>query len=95
MKSVDVYKIVFLFTFISLINCSSDDDSSNSITNPTALFECIDGMAGPYPCNNFDLMSNISAAELGGTGAEGNDSWGWTDPMTDNEYALVGLTTVS
>jgi choice-of-anchor B domain-containing protein len=68
--------------------CDTDNNG-----DPTPLFRCVNGMAGPFPCNNYDLMSTISAAELGGPGAEGNDSWGWTDPMTGKEYALVGLTT--
>jgi len=65
-------------------------DSGNS-TNP--LFTCISGMAGPYGCNDYDLMGLINIATLGGAGAEGNDSWGWTDATTGKEYALVGTTT--
>ena len=34
------------------------------------------------------LLSSMSNAELNGTGA--NDVWGWTDPVTGVEYALVG-----
>ncbi len=54
---------------------------------------CESGMAGIYPCNDYDLMGHIPVDELGGAGAEGNDSWGWTDPTTGKEYALVGTTT--
>lgn len=56
-------------------------------------FPCIDGFAGIYPCDGYDLMAHIPVNELGGEGAEGNDSWGWTDPTTGKEYALVGTTT--
>ncbi len=52
---------------------------------------CEDGMAGPYPCKNVDLLSNLPLAEIGG-GAIGNDIWGWTDPRTNREYALMGRT---
>ena len=56
-------------------------------------FPCINGFADDHPCNGYDLMSHISIDELGGENAEGNDSWGWTDPETSKEYALIGTTT--
>jgi choice-of-anchor B domain-containing protein len=49
---------------------------------------CIDGMAGIYPCNNVDLLAFVPLSEIGGT--NGNDIWGWTDPLTDKEYAIMG-----
>lgn len=58
----------------------------------TPQFPCENGMAGIYPCNGYDLMSHIPVEDLGGAGAEGNDSWGWTDPENGNEYALVCTT---
>ncbi len=51
--------------------------------------ECTGGLAAGYPCNDYDLMSHLSNAFFGAT--EGNDSWGWTDPDTGKEYALMGL----
>lgn len=59
---------------------------------------CDSGMAGSYPCNDYDLMSNVPISVLitntaGGTNTpEGSDSWGWTDPMTGKEYAIIGTT---
>ena len=38
----------------------------------------------------LELLANISLAELGAGGTQGNDVWGWVDPMTDVEYALMG-----
>ncbi|MEM9679293.1 MAG: choice-of-anchor B family protein [Bacteroidota bacterium] len=55
-------------------------------------FPCENGLADIYPCDGFDLMSHIPIDDLGGPGAEGTDSWGWTDPDTGNEYALVATT---
>ena len=49
---------------------------------------CTDGMAGPYPCSDIDLMAFLPHEEIGG--GSGNDIWGWTDPLTGREYALVG-----
>ena len=48
-------------------------------------------MAGPYPCRDIDLMAFLPHAEIGG--GSGNDIWGWTDPLTGREYALVGRST--
>jgi choice-of-anchor B domain-containing protein len=56
------------------------------------LFPCENGFAGQYPCDGYDLMAHIPIDQLGGTGANGNDSWGWTDLTTGKEYALVGTT---
>lgn len=49
-----------------------------------------DGKAGEYPCQNVDLLSFVPLSELG-TSGDGNDIWGWTDPETGREYAIVGL----
>jgi choice-of-anchor B domain-containing protein len=52
---------------------------------------CEDGMAGPYPCQNVDMASSVLLPSLGG--ASGNDVWGWEDPETGKEYALMGTST--
>jgi len=65
------------------------DDSSML----ASLFPCENGFADIYPCNDYDLMAHVPIEDLGGTGAEGNDSWGWTDSTTGKEYALIGTTT--
>jgi choice-of-anchor B domain-containing protein len=51
---------------------------------------CIDGMSGIYPCDNIDLLSFLPLAQIGG--GNGNDVWGWTDPITGKEYAIMGRT---
>lgn len=52
---------------------------------------CEGGFAGIYPCNEVDLMSHLTIDEMGGSGPSGcNDIWGWTDPISGNEYAIVG-----
>lgn len=50
---------------------------------------CSGGSAGPYPCNGYNLQSELSLGALNAGG--GNDSWGWTDPSNGKEYALMGL----
>ena len=37
---------------------------------------CVGGFAGVYPCENYDLMSVLTIAEMGGAGGvEANDIW--------------------
>lgn len=50
---------------------------------------CVNGMAGQYPCNGMDLLSRISLNDM--NASSGNDSWGWTDPQSGKEYAIMGL----
>ena len=52
------------------------------------LTPCVNGKAGTFPCHNVDLASFLPLAEIGG--GTGNDVWGWTDPETNKEYALMG-----
>lgn len=51
---------------------------------------CVNGMAGNYPCDGFDLLAYISLEVFGSQA--GNDNWGWTDPESGKEYVLNGLT---
>jgi choice-of-anchor B domain-containing protein len=56
------------------------------------LTPCNGGQAGAYPCKDVDLLSFVPLGELGATGGTtANDVWGWTDPQTGKEYAVVGL----
>ncbi len=48
-------------------------------------------MAAGHPCANVDLQAFVANSAMGG--GNGNDVWGWTDPLTAREYALMGLTT--
>ncbi len=46
----------------------------------------------PFPCNGVDLMAWVPTGSGGQLRAtEGNDIWGWTDPTTGQEYAIVGM----
>ena len=67
----------------------SDNDGIGDVCEPTNKKPCENGMAGNYPCNGYDLLLNIPLSTF--SASEGNDSWGWTDPSTDKEYAIMGL----
>ena len=84
-------KFLLLIGLITIFSCS-DDCNCEEPPEETAVSLCENGFAGEYPCSGYDLMGHIPAETLGGTGAKANDSWGWTDPTTGKEYALIGMT---
>lgn len=56
-----------------------------------AAIDCSGGAAAGFPCGNVDLLAFLPVQAIGGArGVELNDIWGWTDPETGREYALVG-----
>jgi choice-of-anchor B domain-containing protein len=73
-----------------------DGDGPNGQPGNQALVHmsatpCVNGTAGTFPCHNIDLASFLPLAEIGG--GSGSDLWGWTDPLTGREYALMGRST--
>ena len=53
--------------------------------------ECTDGIAWLFSCSNVDLLAFLPLSEVGGGfGVTAADVWGWTDPDTGREYALLG-----
>lgn len=74
----------------------SDNDGKGDVcdtptTPPTGtnLVKCESGKAGIYPCSNYDLLMQMDLSVFNTTFV--NDSWGWTDPINNKEYAIVGL----
>ena len=55
----------------------------------TGYHPCTNGKAGDYPCDGYDLQSIVSLTEMKAKSA--NDIWGWTDPVSKKEYAIIGL----
>ena len=54
---------------------------------------CADGQADQYSCNQVAIASFLPVKDIGGgRGANTNDVWGWTDPDSGREYAIVGRT---
>lgn len=75
---------------------SDNDGIGDSCDNINfTSFPCVEGYAGIYPCNGYDLIGYLSLEQLSLEenigNISGNDSWGWTDPENGKEYALVGL----
>ena len=52
---------------------------------------CADGAAAQFDCAQIDIIAFMPVSSIGGSrGVSVNDIWGWTDPSTGKEYALVG-----
>ncbi len=53
--------------------------------------ECTGGKVSIFDCSQVDLMAFVPVKDIGGKrGVEVNDIWGYKDPQTGREYALVG-----
>ena len=77
-------KTILLLTFVSF----------NAISHPFTPCDAETGMADIYACNNIDLMRRVHFEHMGGTvNSSGSDIWGWTDPETSKEYALMTIDT--
>ena len=54
---------------------------------------CSEGAAAQFGCKDVDIEAFLPVQDIGGTrGVSVNDVWGWEDPETGREYALVGRT---
>ncbi|MEN8373935.1 MAG: choice-of-anchor B family protein [Gemmatimonadota bacterium] len=60
---------------------------------PGAEVRCEEGVAAGFSCEEVDLQAYLTLDALGGgPGERVSDLWGWTDPETGREYALIGRT---
>jgi choice-of-anchor B domain-containing protein len=54
---------------------------------------CEEGRAAIFECDEVNITAFLPIKDIGGgRGTRVNDIWGWTDPETGREYALVGRT---
>jgi choice-of-anchor B domain-containing protein len=91
--------MLILFAAFLVVSCEKSDPpliEDEVVIDPdpvVAVSEpCVNGMAGDYPCKDYDLVSHLNINLLGGSSASGNDCWGWTDPSTQREYAIMCTT---
>ncbi len=59
---------------------------------PLSHIHCEDGAAAGFACHHVDLLAQLPLSTFGAA-TSANDVWGWTDPQTGREYALLGLNT--
>ena len=58
-----------------------------------AEIECEDGHADVFECRDVNITAFLPIKDIGGSrGTRVNDLWGWTDPETGREIAIVGRT---
>lgn len=96
-KKISLKYVLIVLCGSFIIACSKDDDAVSSeeleensgALERTPIAPCENGMAGDFPCKDYDLASHISLSEFSATSA--NDSWGWKDPNTGKEYVIIGL----
>jgi choice-of-anchor B domain-containing protein len=49
------------------------------------------GVSGAFPANNVTLFARMPLDQIGGgPGASGSSIYGWVDPLTNREYAIMG-----
>lgn len=71
---------------------------ARAVDTPTSFAElrgkqtdCRDGRAGVFDCSEVDLLAYLPSSALGANrGIWISDTWGWTDPETGHEVAIVG-----
>ena len=64
-------------------------DGLEAVTGDMA--PCTEGEAGIFSCEMVDMLAFLPISELGGErGVQMNDIWGWTDPESGREYAIIG-----
>ncbi|WP_007025011.1 choice-of-anchor B family protein [Saccharomonospora iraqiensis] len=56
---------------------------------PDGQAKCVNGTAADtYACDNVEMVDHLWLEDLGLSFA--NDMWGWTDPETHRDYAIIG-----
>ena len=77
-----------------IVNPNQEDTDGDGFgdtcdTTTSNKVPCVNGLAGVYPCNDYDLLLHLDLDFF--EASAGNDSWGWTDTITNKEYAIIGL----
>ena len=80
------------FGMLALVVCFGFATAVHAQVPPQSLtgsrIACSNGSASAFPCGSVDLSAFMTLSDLNGSFV--NDIWGWTDPETRKEYALVG-----
>ena len=85
----------YLILIFFIVSCSYEKYESSD--QPPLAGECVNGFSTytingedvQFECNDYDLVGYVSLEQMDAD--SGNDCWGWTDPLTGKEYALMGL----
>lgn len=96
LRYVPVMKLMplpFVLGLLSLATVSAaheDEATSGGAATGPAVYAtaCASGEAAGFSCSNVDLRAYLPLVDF--STSRLNDIWGWTDPLTDVPYALVG-----
>lgn len=83
-KMFRYFLVLSVLSILLLISCQSNTSSVEPSYTP-----CDNGVSEGFPCNNIDLYAHVDISQLSGN--ELSDIWGWIDPETGKEYAILGL----
>jgi choice-of-anchor B domain-containing protein len=78
---------------LSLAACSETDPPDSLVFGACQGGVALDADTTAYPCSGISLAAHLSPQQLGVTPAGDlfhNSVWGWADPQTGREYAVVG-----
>ncbi|MCA9982814.1 MAG: choice-of-anchor B family protein, partial [Anaerolineales bacterium] len=80
---------LLLALFVAVVGAQpAGEGDGPALANPgVGLADCVNGLAGVYPCQNVDLLAQPDLAATGG--GIGKDIWGWTDPLDGAEYVIM------
>lgn len=56
-----------------------------------AAANCVQGLAGNFPCRNIDLLAQVRLADLSTRPGSMSNLWGFVDLDDGREYAVVGV----
>lgn len=61
------------------------------LPSPLKAAGCIDGISEGAACSHIEFVGHLAPDEMNGDGEVLNDIWGWVDPGSNEEYAIVGM----
>ena len=72
-----------------------DGDASTRVLSSAPPLDvpttCEGGLAGPFPCNGIDFLSQVRLDEFSTSPSSASDIWGFVDLNDNREYALIGF----
>ncbi len=93
-RGLSLRRMALLITSITcfpLLSLAHDQEIEGETEDlpPSQHAPCVEGTSSGYLCSNMELVHFVPVLSLNSTSM--NDVWGWTDPLTGEEYAIVGL----
>ena len=85
-RGIAALAVVILISLIAALVVVSSG-AAKAQAAPTQA-KCKNGKAGDYFCKNIDLVGYVDAATMSGAGVA--DVWGWVDPESKREFAILG-----